>query len=280
MRIPFSRTLKRLLKNHGRSSGTKPSVLVEKGEGTNLYKTKDGFLYWLKPDRYLDQDVINKGMFEEQIVTLAEKFVSPGDVVLDVGANFGLFSVVFARMVGAHGKVLAFEPTKHYLSRLRQNIAVNGIENCEIVDVGLSDADSERIINIGPCSATMHWFKDAAPVDQEVIRLTTLDAYLAENPVSRLDFIKLDIDGHEPSFFAGAWETLDKYEPVIVAEMSEGNFFEAGHHVWELFDDLKGRGYHLYNEYTLEEYVSRREFLMKCGNFAYSGNVVISKRPL
>jgi hypothetical protein len=107
-----------------------------------------------------------------------------------------------------------------------------------------------------------------------------LDALLKDFPLRKIDFIKVDVDGHEPYFFEGAWETLDKYDPVVFLEVSHLHYLEGGVTAWDFYEKLKAHNYLIYHENNLDEIKTKEEFLIKCGNFAYSTNIIISKKPL
>jgi len=248
--------------------------------GRFLYRTDEGLYFWLNPNKYLDQSIINTGKFEIESTNVVKKLVEKGDTVLDIGANIGYYTVLFSKIIGEKGKVYAFEPTDYYFKVLLENLDANKIQNCEFFNFGFSYKESEVDIFIGDCSATIHWSADTKPLKKEKIKLKSLDSFAQKIKLKKLDFIKIDVDGHEPSFFAGAWKTLEKFNPIILLEINQENYLKAGHTAWDFYDLLKKRGYKIYNEDSLKEFPSKREFLIKCGNFAYSANIVISKNNL
>lgn len=246
----------------------------------NLYLTKDSYRFWLNPEKYLDQTIINTGIFEEKSTLAVKRLVKKNDIVLDIGANIGYYTVIFSHLVGSNGKVLAFEPTKHYRKILKQNLRVNRILNCKVFDFGLSDRKEQQKICIGDCSATIHWTSDEKPKDTEMIALISLDEFIKSNPLKKINFIKIDVDGHEPLFFKGAWKTLEKYNPVVLMEINQENYLRAGFTAWDFYDLLKRKGYKIYSEDNLKEFETKRDFLIKCANFAYSANIIISRKIL
>lgn len=246
------------------------------GKERSLYETPEGLQFWLDERRYIDQCIIHSGQFEPVSTEFVKRFLKPGSVALDVGANIGYYSVVFSKLVGEQGKVLAFEPTVHYGNVLSENLKQGQIKNCEIFSYGLSDRRQELEISIGSASATLHWSDDIRPIAFEKIHLQRLDDVWDSFGLDRLDFIKIDVDGHEPAFLNGAWETIAQYRPVILLEVSHANYLDYGITAWDFYDLLKAKGLHIFSEKTLLEYPTKRQFLMECGNFAYSANVVLS----
>jgi FkbM family methyltransferase len=254
--------------------------MLQKGSDRSLYRTRFGDLFWLNSTGYVDECIINSGVFEPLSSQAVKRLVRPGDTVLDVGANIGYYSVLFSKLVGDQGKVICFEPTRHYGKVLEMNIRANNLDNVEINKIGLSDKLQELEIWIGPSSASLHVPGNQKLKSSEIIKLVTLDSFIEEHPLPKIDFIKIDVDGHEPLFFEGAWKTLDRYEPTVLLEVSHPHYLNAGYTAWRFYDLLKDRGYFIYYEDGLVEINSQEDFLIKCGNFAYSANIVIAKKKL
>jgi len=257
-----------------------PSRLIKKGSDRSLYRTRCGDLYWLSSKGYVDRCIIDFGIFEPSSTKVVKSLVKEGNIVLDVGANIGYYSVILSKLVGKQGKVICFEPTDRFGKVLRQNIEANNLQNIELIKSGLSDKAQELDIQICEDSATLHLSGNNVPESSEKIKLITLDSFLKDHPLPRIDFIKIDVDGHEPLFLSGAENTLNKYEPIILLEVSHPHYLSAGYTAWDFYDMLKDKRYYIYFEDGLVEIKSKEDFLVKCGNFAYSANVVISRKRL
>src|SRR5690554_5487228 len=131
------------------------SVLLRRGVDRDLWKTKNGSYFWLSkdPDAYIDRCIKQSGIFEPASTEIAKRLVKPNDVVFDVGANIGYYSILFAKQAGAGGRVLAFEPTKKYCKVLQRNIAENQLANIDVYQFGLSDLAGQVEIDLGDSSA-------------------------------------------------------------------------------------------------------------------------------
>lgn len=246
-----------------------------------LYRSRHGVYYWLDSERWLQRQIIETGEFEPESTRVVEKLVGPGDVALDVGANIGYFTLLLSRLVGERGRVIAFEPTEHYGNVLRRNLSANGVRNCRVESLGLSNEEGEWLASIGDSSATLHWVSpDEKPRLREAIRLERLDDIGDRLGLDRLDFIKIDVDGHEPLFFEGAWQTLERFRPVILVEVSEPHYRHAGTSAADFYDILEARGLRVYSERSLEEYPSKVAYLDECGNRTTSANAIVSFDPL
>jgi len=271
----------RILVDLGERVGRRGSALRERGTPRSLYRIPEGDLLWLNETGYLDQQLIRYGTFEPDSTTAIGRLVKSGQTALDVGANIGYYTVRLSKLVGPEGRVIAFEPTAHFLDVLKRNIAANGLDNVEVHNVGLSDKAGEQVIDIGPSSATMHSPPGFDKVlSTERIRLTTLSEFVDQTGLARIDFIKIDVDGHEPRFFEGAWPVLDRLSPVILCEVSHLHYLEAGYTAWDFYASAQEHGYRIYDEITFEPFVTREDFLRRCGNFNASANVILSKAGL
>jgi len=259
---------------------TMSSILIEKGNDRNLYKTRFGTYLWLKSSSCIDESIINTGVWEDYTTDVVNRLVKPNDYVLDIGANIGYFSVIFSKLVGENGKVFAFEPTSDYLKTLKLNLAANNISHCEVLPYGLSNKEQELEIYLNVHSATLHDPLKNEITPKEIIKLDTLDNFITKNKIDKIDFIKIDVDGHEPLILEGAWETLEKYKPIILLEISHMHYLKAGYNAWNFYKMLKDKQYFIYSEKQLQEIKDETSFLIECGNFAYSSNIVISRKQL
>lgn len=258
-----------------------PAQLVRQGSDRQLYATADGDLLWLNRAGYLDQQIIETGCFEAESIAAVRKLVQEGDVVLDVGANIGYFTVRFGKQVGSKGRVIACEPTAHYRNVLERNLAENALTNVQVLDYGLSDRANTVSIDVGPSSATMH---SPAGFDkvlfQETISIARLDDVAASLALRRLDFVKIDVDGHDPFVLRGAWDTLQEYSPIVLMEISHLHYLQAGITGWEFFSEVHANGFRIYRETNFSEIETLERFLRECCNFDRSSNIILANRPL
>jgi FkbM family methyltransferase len=255
------------------------SKLIKEGIERSLYRTRFNDYYWLKKNG-IDKFIVEYGIFEEDSTRIVKKLVHAGDIVIDVGANIGYYSVIFGKRAGSDGRVLCFEPTQHFGSVLQQNIEANSLVNCEVFPFGLSNKEQSLTIHIDELSATLHPPANTRTDMQETVQLVPLDIFVAGHPLPHIDFIKLDVDGHEPFFFEGAIATLRRFDPVVLLETSHLHYLQAGFTMWDFYDYLKKESYHIYFEKDFHEILSQEEFLSKCGNFDNSANIIIARKKI
>ena len=234
-----------------------------------------GFHWRLDPKNCIAQELLKVGVWEPATTRIFEDKIHEGMTVLDVGANIGYFTLLFAKLVGAGGCVHAFEPVRHYRIDLQWHLQRNGLAQRVIVHpYALSNRAEERIIHIGSSSATMHWTNPMEHSIQETIQCRRLDEILPSLELKSFDLLKLDLDGHEPFFLEGAKKSLSTQRPWISVEFAQHCLHVAGSDVRIQERMLRDLGYELFEEGTGMPFPTRMHFLVACGNFDHSANVM------
>lgn len=170
--------------------------------------------------------------------------VKPGMTVFDVGANIGEVSMKIAQAVGPSGKVVSFEPGKATFEKFRKNLSLNNLPNVEPVNLGLGQ--KEATLHLAVPSGKNHGGARIMPTG-EAIQITTLDAFVEQNGVSRLDLIKIDVEGFEMNVLQGARTTLEKFRPLLFVEIDETNLSEQNTSAKDLLELLAQFGYRFQN---------------------------------
>jgi len=138
-----------------------------------------------------------------------------GDWVVDAGANIGMFSLFAAKKVGEQGKVFSFEPVPATQRLLKRNIELNGIKNVEVVPFALGEKKGELSFSIFPESleCSSGFFDNEG--SREKVNQITLDEFVEENKIHKIDFIKSDVEGMERNLLTGARNTIKKFKPKL-----------------------------------------------------------------
>lgn len=145
-----------------------------------------------------------------------EMKVEKGDVVIDAGANVGIFTAFAASYRGA--AVHAFEPVSSVIKILKENIALNGISDKVVLNpLALSDESKELEISVDDVNvgASSFVLKRRDDCRKEKISTISLDEYVAKNSLAKIDFIKADIEGAERYLLKGAQNTLKTLKPKL-----------------------------------------------------------------
>lgn len=134
----------------------------------------------------------------------------PDCMCIDVGANIGLTAVLLAHYC-PRGHVYAIEASPRNAAYLRRNLALNGIENCTVVEAAIGSTTGSIAFRETAFGAGSHVI--GSQTEQagagRVVRLTTLDALFADRP-TRIGFIKIDVEGFEPAVISGAARLIER----------------------------------------------------------------------
>ena len=159
---------------------------------------------------------------------MSDRFSDPAWVVLDGGANQGLYTLLAASVVGPAGRVLAVEPSSRELGRLATAIRINKLANVTVVPVALSDAAGEGDLLVAESEHGGHnafgklRYAEVRVVDTVRVRMRTIDEISDECKLERLDFVKLDLEGYEAKALRGAGQTLERFRPTLLIEWPTG----------------------------------------------------------
>lgn len=167
----------------------------------------------------ITQEIQKKGEYDSNILnSLADVLgdIKP-ETSLDIGANIGNHALVIADY-SRH--LIAFEPVDFIFQVLKVNVEQNNVKNAEIVNVGLSDVDQEMEIFIPDNANLGSSSLEVMEGDGQRLKVRTLigDEYLAQRQVNQVDFIKMDVEGHEVPALKGLKHTIQQHQPLLLLE--------------------------------------------------------------
>lgn len=193
--------------------------------------------------------------FEHKERILLDRILVPGLTVLDIGANLGFYTCLFARKVGPAGRVIAFEPTPATFSLLEQNVRINGLD--EIVEVrqcALSDAEGTASMNVFPAGSDVYnslgvdySLGHERPVGVIEVPTTSLENCLRGETFPNGCFIKIDVEGFEYQVIKGGAESLRHLDNAsMVVEMYEPAARQCGSSTLDTLALLESCGFAAY----------------------------------
>jgi FkbM family methyltransferase len=198
------------------------------GRGPQVLAKRDGIMWRLDLREGIDLAIYLLGGFELRTLRVYRDHVRPGDVVLDIGANIGAHTLPLARLVGGGGRVIAFEPSDFAFAKLRDNIKLNPqlatvIEACQIM-LSTSSADtlSKEVYASWPLDRSDNLHEDHAGrlTSTSGATVGAVDEFVAARGLTRIDFIKLDVDGNEHKVLVGSRKTLAQFKPKVMMELA------------------------------------------------------------
>lgn len=181
-----------------------------------------------------------------------------GDVILDIGANLGQFTLNCAQKVQPEGLVLSFEPDQENYLKLKKNIDLNHFQNIQCFPLALGEFSGNAEMKIvDPHNKGMNKIENN---DHGNVLVMTLDEFLKENKIEKLDKIKIDTEGYELHILKGGKNTLQKFHPMLFLEIDERNLLEQNAGPAELFKFLDDLGYKIYFPGNFERVEINRTF--------------------
>jgi len=218
----------------------------------------------LDPSDYLDHTILVTGAWEPDTWNGLSQSIPKGGVFVDLGAHVGYYSLKAAAMVGPSGRVLADEPNPETLRKLRANIRESGAAQVVVEPVACSDSEGVVDFFASPrenTSASSMSKVNAAQGNSVSatyrVRTRRLDDIVRESGVTRVDVIKIDVEGAELLVLKGAGETLDRYHPVVEVELIDEQLASMGASSAQVIAFLRSHGYavrHVYGEFHNTEF--------------------------
>lgn len=209
----------------------------------------------LSLSEHMQRRIFWMGYYSREVIAFLARNLRHGMVAIDVGANIGEITMVAAKRVGRTGKIISFEPVDAIAEELERNVARNHLEQVTVVRLGLSDTDSIAPIYPSCGQGDAHdehhglgslYGSATGSAPLQTIELVTLDSYLEKHPVSRLDVIKIDIEGAELPCLMGASRTIAHHRPILIVEIQEHSSHAAGYRQTDILDYLISFGYNFY----------------------------------
>jgi FkbM family methyltransferase len=208
-------------------------------------RTGFGMRMQVNPAEVIGRQILCTGWWEPEISALVRELLSPGDVVLDVGANVGYFTFLASKLVGKTGKVFAFEPDPWSRAVLAGQLRLNAIENVDVLPFGLAEANAEATLYHGrpknPGETSLRPMPNARAT---AIELRRGDELVPRELWPSVKLVKMDVEGAELRALRGLSGLIEggAAENVLI-EVTPGFLTEMGDSEAQLLDFLHERGY-------------------------------------
>lgn len=223
-----------------KDQGCDRAVTVPWHEGTRLA---------LHFDNDLSRTLYASGCYEPNEFALLGQVLEPGMVFLDGGANEGVYTVFAAARVGPSGRVIAVEPSPRELERLRANLAINRAANLVVVDAPLAERATPVRLTLaeaehsGQNTLGGFIYQGVDAIGERCVCAVTIDDLAQTHRLSRLDIVKLDLEGAELRALIGARNTLREMKPLLQVEVSDAALARQAGSCVALCDLLKRADY-------------------------------------
>ncbi len=187
------------------------------------------------------------GAFEPIESYLFTRLIREGMVVIDAGANFGQYTMLAATGVGTTGAVHSFEPVPAVFDHLEAHVRTNHLSNVTLNRAALWDRDATITLGLPNEYVGNSGAWTAATTDETTSRIEVpavrLDTYAERSGLSRIDLVKMDIQGAEPFALAGGIKLIEKHGPTMLMEVHRPSLVMLGSSPEQLWDELSKLGY-------------------------------------
>ncbi|CCI06277.1 FkbM family methyltransferase [Microcystis aeruginosa] len=173
--------------------------------------------------------------------------IRPDMTVIDVGANVGVYTFSAAQRVGETGKVIAIEPFKACVNCLQETSRINQLPWVKIYEAAASDHCGSAKLSLHNASELNEVISDNSPSSDSAntvtIQCLTLDSLIETENLTRVDWLKIDAEGHEIKVLQGAERLLTEFKPNIIYENIAGAHGSNG----AIMQYIQAKGYQVYS---------------------------------
>ncbi len=168
-------------------------------------------------------------------------------VCVDLGSNIGYYAVIESNIIGESGKIFAIEPSPVNFPILKLNLENQKKNNFSVYNIAIGDKNENMEFII---SSKSNWSKirmndeKINPKDKIIkIPVKTLDSFVKENNIKKIDILRMDVEGFEYNIILGANRVLEKFKPKIFVEIHK--MYLGKEKTYKIFSDLKNKGYEI-----------------------------------
>lgn len=230
-------------------------VILYLKDNTSLFQDQFRWLYFknifylnLNLKDWIQNQIYFLGSYEEDELKVMEYYLKSGDNVLDIGANFGLYSFFSSYLVGENGLVISFEPFWLNSNSFIKNLEKNKSKNVNLVKKAVSDncdgillKYNDKESNLGMVSS---YFENATT--EFMVESITIDEYFLRNKLNALRYIKVDVEGGEYKSLLGMKNTLSTFKPILQIELDDEILKKTPYSKIDIYSFLQSIDYGLF----------------------------------
>ncbi len=223
-------------------------------------------------------------IYEPNQTEIVKKYVRKGDIVIDIGAHVGYYTLLMAQLVGENGKVYSFEPDPVNFQLLKKSVEINGFENVILIQKAVSNITNKVKLFLGDDDSAINRIYDAKLGDAKEsidVESITIDEYFKEND-ELINFIKIDSEGSEVKIVNGMKQFLSRNkELVMMTEFFPFLIKKSGDEPNQYLKSLEKSGFNLYNILDKNEKTNKinsENFLESGINSEYCTNLLCIKQ--
>jgi FkbM family methyltransferase len=218
---------------------------------TNIIKFDNFYIEFFRNDCLAENSIAKNKNWEPHITKFVKNLHSKINIknIIDIGANIGYHTMLFSRIIGNNGVIYAFEPQPQIFSLLSNNISNNNLKNVILYNNACSD--EETIVYLPKFNIPLQNIENMGDITPNY-NVNINDKYAIQSVIidrlnlSKIDFIKIDIQGWEVKAIIGLKELLERDKPYMIVEFEYFQLAKDNKTCSELADLLRTYGYYIY----------------------------------
>jgi FkbM family methyltransferase len=170
---------------------------------------------------WIQQNIFFLGSYEEAELKVLANHLKPDNVFIDIGANFGLYSLIASQYISEEGSIFCFEPFPENYKSLCTNLSLNHLTRVTAENKAVGSEMGELKLYNNSKENNLGMVSSKKTKDSDVVTVTkvSLDDYLQTKSLEKITFIKIDVEGFEYEVLQGMKKTLQRYDPIILIEV-------------------------------------------------------------
>jgi FkbM family methyltransferase len=282
----YKNIIKKMSKGYGISKFYPIRSIIKKVESNmkSNFAEIQGSKMFLDTNDSLNLSIL--GVYGELDTKIIKKQLNENDIVIDVGANIGYYTLLSAKSVGNAGRVFAFEPEPENFKLLQKNIKVNNYKNTITENYAVSNTNGKISLFLAKNGIVGHRIYDSDDCsDSILVNKITLDDYFTKlNLLDKINFVKIDVEGFEFGVLKGMVKIIEKSKNLkLFVEFNRISLEEAGFNPKEMLDFLYERNFKIYFLNYKKNFVvkaDKNELLTSKENLEENINILCSKQEL
>lgn len=202
---------------------TKYKLKSARSKGNFLVNTHGCPLYVIPNDDGLSSELLVFGSHERDTTDFVSNYLKKDMICVDIGANIGYYSILYSKIVGPNGKVISVEPSPVNYEYLNKNLNLQNNKNFQIFNCACGDKEGNvrfHVDNRGnKCFVLNENEQCKSPENVITVPVQTIEKIVNETNLSKIDFLKMDVEGYEWIALQGGWKIIKKFKPTIQIEI-------------------------------------------------------------
>ncbi|MDZ7697253.1 MAG: FkbM family methyltransferase [Deltaproteobacteria bacterium] len=192
---------------------------------------------------FIGRSLYLEGTWEQEVTQFVSSNVKPGMILLDVGADIGYYTLLFAKLIGQTGRVFSFEPIPKSKWYLDKNIEMNGLSNVSTFNFALFDKAAKACLEEPLTKSKINPFKEQLTGSDIVVEMKVFDDWKFDKGIAHVDLVKIDVEGAELNVLRGMTDTLQTNRPSLIIEVHPKQLEDFGFSPDDLSEFLIMLGY-------------------------------------